>query len=424
MTLLRSLPRSRCNNTMLHERSPRAVVITGMGAITGSGLGVKPLWQDVINARSRITRVTLEKRTYLGVPASLDDECVEWFRKIGHYDRYAVMGFIAAQLALRDAEWTQCSESTASAGIVMGTGFGAMGTIENTHRTLFEAKRDRVRPMTLPLAMSNSVGALMAQSFQFHGPNLIISTACSSSAHAVGIGSRLIEQGICDAVVVGGTDAPLLQGVFASWDALGVLAPDQEPPTEGLRPFDRDRQGVVLGEGAGVVVLEAWSHARKRNRSPYALICGYGASADGKHLTRPDSAGMALAMTRCLANAQCPPDFVDYIQAHGTGTVANDTVECEALESVFDGRTPPVSSSKPITGHTMGAAGILGLIIAIMSLEKKTIPPTANLRSVDPQCQGVTHVVNPVATPLNKILVNAFGFGGNNASLLIESIHN
>ncbi|AEJ40264.1 Beta-ketoacyl synthase [Sulfobacillus acidophilus TPY] len=398
------------------------MAVTGLGTVTGSGIGPGSLWNDVVSVRPRVRCLSFGSRNYLGVCIPDREALRHTCSDVARYDDFTWLGFLAAQEALFDAGWDTRPSSFTRAAVIIGTAFGGITTIEETYHGLFVAKRERTRPLTLPSAMSNSLAGIIATRYRMEGPNLTLSTACSSSAHAIGLGWQWISHGICDVVVAGGSDAPLVSGTYASWDALKVLAPLCDPPDVAVKPFDQQRRGLVLGEGASVIVLEAGHRAKLWSRPPLAFVRGYGASADAKHLTHPDANGMARAMEQCLISGSCSPSEVDYIHAHGTGTLSNDMAESAAIRHVFGTPSPPVSSSKPITGHTMGAAGSISVAVAILSLMHQTIPATANLRHIDPQCEGVHHVTEPLKSPIRRVMVNAFGFGGNNASILIEAV--
>jgi 3-oxoacyl-(acyl-carrier-protein) synthase len=309
----------------------------------------------------------------------------------------------------------------ARAGVFVGTGMGGAQTTDEGYHTLYAEGSDRVKPFSVLLAMANAPAAWIALDYQLTGPSLTFSTACSSSAVAIGEAARRIAAGEADVMVAGGAEAPLNFGTLKAWDALRTLATeDAEDPARSCKPFAKDRSGLVLGEGAAMLVLEDWERALARGARIRAELAGYGLCTDAGHITRPSVEGQAAAMRLALAGAHMDAGEVGYINAHGTGTQANDAVETAAIKAVFGERAYriPVSSTKSMHGHLLGAAGALELAACVLALEAGRIPPTINLRVPDPECD-LDYVSDGAreAPDLAAILSSSFAFGGTNAVL-------
>jgi 3-oxoacyl-[acyl-carrier-protein] synthase II len=305
----------------------------------------------------------------------------------------------------------------------MGTGMGGAGTIDEGYRMLYENGNDRLKPFSVLMAMNNAPAAWIALDHALEGPNLTYSTACSSSAVAIGEAARRVASGEADVMLAGGAEAPLTLGTLKAWEAMRTLAAEDADAAASCRPFSRDRGGLVLGEGAAVVVLEAWERAEARGAPILAEAAGYGLFTDAAHVTRPSVEGQAEAMRRALADARLDPAQVGYVNAHGTGTQANDGVETAAIKAVLGARAGrvPVSSTKSMHGHLLGAAGALEYVACVMALSRGTIPPTVNLRVPDPECD--LDYVCSGSRPAGgepAALSNSFAFGGTNAVLAVR----
>jgi 3-oxoacyl-[acyl-carrier-protein] synthase II len=345
--------------------------------------------------------------------------------RLAGLDRVCVLALIAAHEAVADAGLApDAGGSTLSgAAVYVGTGMGGAESIESGYQELLLRGGARINPFMVLKAMNNAAAAHIALDFGCHGPSLTFSTACSSSAIAIGEAARLIRHGAADVAIAGGTEALLTLGTISAWQALRTLAiPDPADPSTACRPFAADRSGLVLGEGAGFVVLEEEQHARRRGAAVIADLRGYGASTDATHLTKPDAGGQAAAMQAALDDAGLRPEQIGYINAHGTATVAGDVIETEAIKRVFGAAAArvPVSSTKSMHGHLMGATGAVELIATLIALRHGFLPPTINLHRPDPACD-LDYVANTARTDvrLEHAMSNSFAFGGSNAVLIV-----
>jgi 3-oxoacyl-[acyl-carrier-protein] synthase II len=337
-------------------------------------------------------------------------------------DRVSQFALVAAAQAVRDADLVFEARDRERSGVFVGTSIGGAQTIDDGYFALYAAGADRVQPYTVLMAMTNAAASWIGIEYGLLGPNLTYSTACSSSAVAIGEAARRIATGDVDVMIAGGSEAPLNRGTLAAWNALKTLATiDPNDPGASCKPFARDRSGLVLGEGAAMVVLEDWRHAQARGARIHAELVGYGLSTDAAHITRPSVEGQATAMRQALASAAMQPGDVGYINAHGTATLANDAVETAAIKAVFGAHAGriPVSSTKSMHGHLLGAAGALEFVAALLALERQVIPPTINLRVPDPECD-LDYVPGAAraGTALTAAMSNSFAFGGTNAVLI------
>jgi 3-oxoacyl-(acyl-carrier-protein) synthase len=309
--------------------------------------------------------------------------------------------------------------------VFVGSGFGPIAEIEETYRTCFTTPGARPRPTVIPTAMANASAALLAAQFRLRGPNLTLMVACAAGTHAIGQAFRLLRAGDADVMLAGGAEAPLTPIVLAAWNAMRVLAPAGDDPARACRPFGRDRQGLVIGEGAAFLVLETLAHAEGRGARVLGEVLGYAANADAGHITHPDAEGVRSCMAAALADAQLAPEAVGYINAHGTGTSVNDRLEAEAIASLFGAHAPrlPVSSTKAVHGHAMGASGALEAVATVLALGQGRLPPTANLTEVDPGLPALDYVTTARSAPVEAALSNSFAFGGNNAVLVLGRAH-
>jgi len=395
------------------------VAITGMGCISALGTGVGESWNAVQRGRPAIKRLSGFEETDLKVQvaAQATQYCPEEHfqpTQLGLLDRHSQFALIAAREAISDAGLSEEELSTFAA--LIGTGCGGKETDELTYQQLYKEQKRRVHPFTIPRGMPSAAASQVSMEFGIRGPSFTLASACASANHAIAQAVLMIRAGLVDAAIAGGTDAPFTYGLLKSWEALRVLSPDT------CRPFSRDRKGLVLGEGAGMVVLESLEHARKRNARIHAVITGIGMTADAAHITDPSSEGAARAMSAALKDAGKSPDDVEYINAHGTGTLQNDPTETQAIHSVFGNRAKQllVSSTKSMHGHALGAAGALELIITACSLQEGIIPPTANFTEPAEGCD-LDYVPNTaIELQYTCALTNSFAFGGLNAVLLIE----
>jgi 3-oxoacyl-[acyl-carrier-protein] synthase II len=341
---------------------------------------------------------------------------------MANLDRCSQLGLAATAAAVRDSALTFDLALRQRSGVYWGTGMGGAATIEAGYDDLFRKGASRTRPMTVPYGMTNATSGQIGIAHKIEGPVLTYSNACASSANAIGEAMRAIRDGRIDAAIAGGSEAFLVYGVVKAWEALRVLAlDDKDDVSASCRPFSLERTGLVLGEGAGALILEAEDAARARGARILAVLAGYGASNDATHLTKPSAEGQARAMQQALADAGLRPEAIGYLNAHGTGTPVGDEVETRAIKQVFGAHAHAlkVSSTKSMHGHLMGAAGAVELVVCLQALRTQSVPPTANLRTPDPACD-LDYVANRGQRGLafDAVMSNSFAFGGANAALI------
>jgi len=408
----------------------RKVAITGLGVVSPVGNDPASFFDSLIAGRSGI-RVLPSSSPEQGCPTRIAGT-VE-FHPADHLaaneceslDRVSQFARVAASQALADARLRPEAEDRTRFGVCLGTAMGGACTLENAYRTLHRRGPGAIRPLTVPMAMNTAAASSIALAHALEGPNLTYSTACSSSAVAIGEAARLIRHGYADVILAGGAEAMLTDGAMAAWHALRTLAAvDRADPATSCRPFSKDRSGLVLGEGAAFLVLEAMDRAHARGAPVRAQLLGYGAAGDIAHITRPSVAGQARAMQAALADARIQPDEIDYVNAHGTATVVGDRVETAALKEVFGAhaRRIPVSSTKALHAHMMGATAAAEFVAAVLAIERGAVPPTAHLRVQDPECD-LDYVSEGARTGLRirTVMSNAFAFGGSGAVLIARA---
>ncbi|NDE57112.1 MAG: beta-ketoacyl-[acyl-carrier-protein] synthase family protein [Gammaproteobacteria bacterium] len=335
-------------------------------------------------------------------------------KQLEYMDRFAQFALIAAREAFRDANIHDLTDEQRNRfGVVMGSSGGGQGTIDDAFVELYRHHKPRVHPLTIPRVMANAGASHIATDLGITGPCYAVSTACSSANHAIGQGFWLIRSGVIDGAIVGGSEAPLSLGNLKAWEALRVVSPDL------CRPFSRDRNGIILGEGAGVLILESLRHARARGAHIYAELAGFGMSADAAHVIQPDSDGAARAMQAALHDAEMCPEDIDYINAHGTGTTVNDLTETVSIRKVFGRHADKllISSTKSMHGHALGAAGALESVAVALSLQDGLVPPTANFTEADPACDLDVVPNQARRADIRCAVSNSFAFGGLNAVL-------
>ncbi len=343
-------------------------------------------------------------------------------QRLDHLDRVSQFSLAAAATAVKDAAIEITDDLKPRSGVSFGTGMGASNALEETFAQLLLRDPDRVKPLTVLKVMNNASAAHIAIQHSLGGPDLTYSCACSSSSVSIGEACRQIRHGYADVMIAGGAEAPLTFGFFKAWEAMHILAvPDPSDPAASCRPFARNRSGLVLGEGAAMVVLEEREMAIRRGARVYAEIVGYGSSNDHSHITKPSVDGQAHAMELALADAGLTPADVDYVNAHGTGTALNDVTETRAIKRVFGDRAyrVPVSSTKSMHGHLLGGAGALELVISLLAMHYKGVPPTAHLEVSDPECD-LDYVPGRGRSDqdVRCVMSNSFAFGGTNAVLI------
>jgi 3-oxoacyl-[acyl-carrier-protein] synthase II len=406
----------------------RRVAITGCGVVSPLGLGLEAFHGALAGARSGIRRLpeAIARGSGVQVGALVDWSPAAHFRdtEAAQLDRVSQFALAAASQAIAASGLDPAASGRERIGVYWGTGMGGAASLEGAYAQVYGRNDWRLRPLTVVMAMNNASGSSVAVRWNLKGPFANFSTACSSSAMALGEAMRAIQAGRAEAIVAGGAEALLTPGTLAAWQALRTLAPaDGADPGASCRPFDRRRAGLVLGEGAAAFVLEEESRARARGARILAFLTGYGNSCDAVHMSRPDRDGQARAMREALAESGCAPAEIGYVNAHGTGTVVGDVVECEAIRSVFGEAAAqlPVSSTKSMHGHLLGGAGALEMAAALMPFASGIVPPTAHLTDPDPAC-AVRHVpCNAGKIPRPRaVMSNSFGFGGSNVVLVAE----
>jgi 3-oxoacyl-[acyl-carrier-protein] synthase II len=402
------------------------VVVTGLGAVTPIGSGMEPFWDGLMTGRSGAGPITQFESESLPVriacevtdfdPANYVDP-----RQVGRTDRFTQMAVAAASLAIEEAGELDFDKAADRVGVIIGSGIGGIGTIEREHSALLKGGPRRVSPFMVPRLMPNAAAAAVAMKFKLFGPNYAPTSACATGAHAIGEAYRTLKAGAADMMIAGGTEAALTPLSVSAFARMGALSRRNDNPEAASRPFEKNRDGFVFGEGAGAVILETREHAEKRGAPILAEVAGYGASADAFHVTQPDpdGAGAALAMRAALNDARANPDDVDYINAHGTSTPYNDRVETVAIKSAFgvEAKRIPVSSTKSQTGHLLGAAGAVEAIVSVLAVSRNVVPGTINLEEADPECDLDYVGDGPRELNVRLAMSNSFGFGGQNACL-------
>jgi len=397
-----------------------------MGAVTPLGLDLASTWEAAVAGRSgagpldRFDAGQLSVQLAAQLPGVPEvDVSVKEARR---FDRVVLYGLAAAAEALRDSQLELSDENRPGIGVAIGSGIGGIGTIIENHDILRESGPRRVSPFTIPMGIANMPSGYVSIHYGLRGPNLCHVSACASGAHAIGECAELIARGQAQVMLAGGADAAILGVTVAGFAAMKALSTRNDEPERASRPFDRDRDGFVLGEGAGVLVLESLAHARARGARVHAEVLGYGASADGAQMVAPDpeGGGAARCMSLALESGGLEPSQIDHVNAHATSTPTGDPCEVRALERVFGDHLQhmPVSATKSMTGHLLGAAGAVEGIFAIRALEEGLLPPTINLEHPDPDCQ-LDHVANKARpAEIRTALSNSFGFGGTNCSII------
>jgi nodulation protein E len=393
----------------------RRVAVTGIGAISAFGETFADLWAGLAAGRSAIRPLTLVAPGALRFPNAAE---VPDYDPLRHFDEKEAQ--LLDRFAQFAAEAIQASGIEFSAelqertAIVLGCSGGGKSTEDDGFHHLYALQEPRVSPLTIARAMSNAGASRVSLEYGITGPVFTVSTACSSANHAIGQAFRMVRSGEVEAAVCGGSEAPLSMGFLKAWEAMRVVAPDT------CRPFSRDRRGLILGEGSGVLVLESMERARARGATIRGEIAGFGMSSDAHHITQPSALGAARAMRAALADAQLAPEAIGYVNAHGTGTTANDATETEAIRSVFGAHSRKllVSSTKSMHGHALGAAGALEAAATLGALEAGLIPPTANFTAADPACDLDVVPNTPRSAQIEWAVSNSFAFGGLNAVLI------
>ncbi len=404
----------------------RRVAVTGLGIISPCGNNIDAFSVNLMAGKSGVRKISSAFSNLLSakIAAEVDFNPLDYFtrKQTAAMDRVNQFAMAAASQAWKDSTLSLDAEEKKRSGVYIGSGMGGGNTIESLYDQLFRHNADRVTPLTVLMIMNNASASHISIEYGLSGPCLTVSTACASSANAIGEAFRQIRDGYVDVMLAGGAEAFLTYGGFRSWESLRVLAAeDPDDPSKSCKPFSRNRSGMVIGEGAAVVVLEEMERAVRRKALLHAEIVGYGTTSDAFHITRPSFEGQAQAMSEALKEAGLFPEEIDYINAHGTATHSNDLLETQAIKKVFGDHAfnVPVSSTKSMHGHTMGAAGAIEFIASLLAIKNKAVPPTINLDQPDPECD-LDYVPNigRKYLQLNTVMSNSFAFGGSNAVLI------
>ncbi|WP_244349399.1 beta-ketoacyl-ACP synthase II [Thermostichus vulcanus] len=409
--------------------SRRRVVITGLGALTPIGNSPTEFWQSLLAGRSGIGPITLFDASrhdcrIAGEVKGFDPLDYLERKDVKRTDRFVHLALAATQQALEDAQFQITDLNAEQVGVILGTGIGGIRVLEEQQTIYLQRGPDRCSPFMVPMMIANMAAGQLAIHFGAKGPNSCTVTACASSSNAIGDAFRLIQRGEVQAVITGGTEAAVTPLSMAGFSAMKALSTRNDDPEKACRPFDRDRDGFVMGEGAGILLLEELEHACARGAKIYAEIVGYGLTCDAHHMTNPapGGEGAARAMRLALKDAGIPVQAVQYINAHATSTNAGDIAEVQAIKSVFGeyARALAISATKSMTGHLLGGSGGIATIATALAVHHGWAPPTLNLENPDPECDldFVPHTARQL--PLQVALVNAFGFGGHNVTLVLR----
>ncbi len=409
------------------------VVITGVGMITPLGIGVEKSWEGIIAGRPAIRKITQFEASAFATQIAGE---VEGFnpedyiepKEIKKMDRFIHFGIAAASMAIKDSGLKITDKNAERIGVAVGSGIGGLHAIEHYHNVLLEKGPRKISPFFIPMLIVNLAAGQISIKFGAKGPNSAVATACATGSHSIGDAYKLIQRGDADAMIAGGTEAVITSLGIGGFNAMKALSVRNDEPGKASRPFDINRDGFVMGEGAGILILESFETAVQRGARIYAEIVGYGMSADAYHITSPspNGEGAARCMNMALRDAEVHPAEVDYINAHGTSTKYGDEIETSAIKTVFaeNAYKIAVSSTKSMMGHLLGAAGGVEAVISTLSIFNDIVPPTINLDNPDPDCD-LDYVPNHARKmTVNYALSNSFGFGGTNACLLFRKFQN
>jgi len=414
----------------------RRVVITGLGVVTSLGESVDEMWENVCAGKSGITPISRWDASKY--PTRFGGECAKFdltkygldTREVKRLDRFGQFGIAAAISAVKDSGLEFSKEDAYRCGVIIGSGIGGIETLEEQNKILVSRGVSRVSPFTVPRLMVNAASGNVSILFKIKGPNTAVATACATGSNAIGDAGRFIQHDMADIMIAGGSEAALCELGVGSFCAARALSTRNDAPDKASRPWDKDRDGFVMGEGAGVVILEEYEHAKKRGARIYAELSGYGMSGDANHITAPceDGSGAAMAMKFALKDAGIAPSEVDYINAHGTSTPLGDIAETKAVKTTFGDHASAgagklaISSTKSQLGHLLGASGGVEAVITAMAIARNLIPPTINLDNPDPECDldYVPHKARDKRVTV--AMSNSFGFGGHNATLVMRKV--
>jgi 3-oxoacyl-[acyl-carrier-protein] synthase II len=408
----------------------RRVVVTGLGMVTPLGTGIQKNWEAVCSGKSGIRHIEKFDVSQLpcqiaGVVTDFRSEDFMDKQQLRRFDIFIHYALASARMAMEDSGLKIDSNNAHRVGCVTGSGLGGLTMLEHYHKVLLEKGPRRINPFFIPGMIANMAPGQIAIEFGAKGPNLSIETACAASCHGIGEAFRLIRDGVSDAMITGGAEAVITPLALAGFCAMRALTTRNHEPEKASRPFDLDRDGFVMGEGAGILVLEELNRALDRGADIYAEVAGYGLSGDAYHVSAPDpdGVGAVLCMSTAIKDAGMKPEEVDYINAHGTSTKLNDASETRAIKDVFGDHAQKlsISSTKSMTGHLLGGAGGVAAIYSVLAIKHGTMPPTINYETPDPECD-LDYIPNEAREGrVGAAMVNAFGFGGTNGSLVFKA---
>jgi 3-oxoacyl-[acyl-carrier-protein] synthase II len=406
----------------------KRVVITGIGVVTSLGQDIETLWKNLQEGRSGVSGITnFDVNSFdcrIGAEIKAFDPAPYFHvpKDVRRCDRYTQLAMVGAKKAVKDAALDFASLDKDLVGVIIGSGIGGLQTLEEQHSNLLNKGPSRISPFVIPMMISNMASGIISMEFGARGPNMAVVSACSTATHSIGESFHIIRRGEADVMISGGSEAAICPTGIAGFAAMRALSTRNDAPEKASRPFDRDRDGFVMGEGAGILVVEELEHALKRGARIYCELVGYANTADAHHMTMPSPQGQGAArcMKMALRCAGLNPDQIDYINAHGTSTPQGDVCETQAIKTIFGEHAKKVlvSSTKSMTGHLLGAAGSVELAICAKVLQDGVVPPTINLDNPDPECDldYVPHTSRKA--DVKAVVNNSFGFGGHNASIV------
>jgi 3-oxoacyl-[acyl-carrier-protein] synthase II len=409
------------------------VVITGLGVVSPIGIGRDAYWDALMNGQAGARQISAfdpkdSPCRIAGEVTGFDPEVFIPPKAVRRSDRFTQFALAAAQMAIADAGLDVSTLDLARCGVVVGSGMGGLATIEAEHRVLQQKGPSRVSPFLIPMMIVNIAGGDIAIAYGFRGPSYAVSSACASANHAIGSSLRHLQSGEADLMICGGAEAPITPLCVAGFCRAGALTTEfNDNPRSASRPFDAHRSGFVMGEGAGILVLETLEHAQARGATIYAELAGFASTNDAYHITQPDpeGTGAVQAMALALEDAQIAPEQIDYVNAHGTSTPFNDKFETAAIKRLFGDHAKKlaISSTKSMTGHLLGAAGAVELVATVLSMQNDMVHPTINLEHSDPECD-LDYVPNTGRRlPIEYAMSNSFGFGGHNSTVVVRRVH-
>lgn len=404
------------------------VVVTGLGTVNPMGLDVESTWRAVVDGRSGVGPIThfdasQHETKFAAEVKGFEPEAILGRREARRTDRFVQFAVVAAEQALKDAQLEITDSNRDGIGAIIGTGVGGVSTMIHEMGTLREKGPRRVSPFLIPMILPDTAPGQVAIHFGVRGPNLAVTSACATGTNAIGEAFKMIQRGAAEAMICGGSEAAITSLIIAGFNVMTALSTRNEDPQRASRPFDKNRDGFVAGEGAAVCILESLEHARARGARIYAEVLGYGLTDDAFHISAPaeNGAGAARCMQLALKDAGLSPKNIDYLNAHGTSTPLNDKSETAAVKAVFGEAAYdlPISSTKSMHGHLLGAAGAVEAVICVKALQHGLLPPTINYETPDPACD-LDYVPNTARRkPIRTIMSNSFGFGGHNASIIL-----